>query len=230
MKSSKHIKKALLLLLFVFMVTVCSFAQITNGETLWNTPVNSRVTIDNNNWYIVRKSTIDGANYVLLMYANAGFYPQQFNSTMNNAYEGSLLQSYMTFLYTNMNISLIRSMAVLPTLGDHSSTYATSEPTPVLATSTSRTVDIFFAPSYRDMYVWNGNRTTPLRNELRYGQRFWLRTSGTGNYVYGIIPQANMVDEGLLPPGNNVAAVPAVWVKTNTKVLLPINPGSFFTR
>jgi hypothetical protein len=145
-----------------------------------------------------------------------------------NTYDGSGLQTTMTLTYTGVssNIPTIKAMAVVPLLGNHTSTNAYSLPTPTLASTAGQTKDIFFAPSYAEIYRFNNNSTSSFRAELKaYPGQFWTRTADSvkaTTRAWVIKPGTPDSFQLILSVGF-AYYVPAVWVKVGTVGPPPVN-------
>jgi hypothetical protein len=191
------------------------------GAVLSVAAIGSVHNIDSADWYVIDKKTVDGANYVMLMLRGI-LGMNQFGSS--NEYEGSTVQTTMTSKYQSNTYPTIKSMAVVPSLGNPaSSTSSYSAPSKTLASSTGQTKDIFFAPSYAEMFKFNGNKDAPLISELLfYGEDFWLRTKASGINVWTVSDWVKKIDNTL--PYNSFAySVPAVWVKVSSQYNVTVN-------
>ena len=195
-------------------------AQTALQSQIYNAPLNSKIRIDNVDWYVVKKATQDGKNYAFLVSVRL-FGPLQFSTSSNNSYQNSQLRANMD-LYYQSYLNTLRPIAVVPDLGDFSSENATSELTTTLAEN--RTNDILFAPSYRDMYIWNGNKTTPLEPYLKeYVLRFWTRTpsASVALYVWEVNPPNDYINSTAQASGS-INAVGGIWVQCS-----PIGPSTY---
>jgi len=124
----------------------------------------------------------------------------------------------MTKFYSeDLANTTIGAIAVVPTLGSHSSTSAVSSPTPV--SPGSQTKDILFALSYAEVVAINGGSEsyTSVISGLNFFQRFWLRTANGSAQVWGVYRGAGGMDYGLIYGAPNVDDVGAIWVGTNIK-------------
>ena len=201
--------------------------NLVSLNNLGNAVVNDYVKISQFNWNIVRIEIIDGVKYYLLAQKTQHNYNQinksQFNKNGSPDYEGSEIQARMTAYYsTDSYYTLIKEIAVVPTLGDHNSTYATSEPTKRMAKSEGLTKDIMFALSYKDYVDWNRGATKTIYQPLNAYTRVWSRTAAkihSTNDIYGLINlpgqsvQYHGIDAGLDPNGySDIGEVPAVWI------------------
>ena len=192
-------------------------------DDIKSAPLYSVVNIDGWNWYVARKyPSASDVQYVMLMRTVHAGGPQVFSNTSNN-YSGSQLQSRMQDYYTSFNLPTIKALAVVPDLGNHTSTTAVSTPTPVSAGS--RTMDIFFAPSYYEIFVMNGNSINVGGVIGNYPARFYTRTAHSSpNYVYEVFPAG-----GAIPPGGTyigstyVYDVPCVWIGVAGKRTVTVN-------
>ena len=196
---------------------VSTFASMPE---LWSKDLYSEVIIDSYTWFVVKKQTVDGMNCVLLVKKGFTGSYGAFGSSTN--YEGSDLQKRMTAEFTTW-CPQIRKIAVIPTLGSHSSTGSdgVSKPTARMADGV-QSKDVIFALSYRDVYEISGNTISPVHkifsraNYPTYGTItcFYLRTSYNSAYVYGVRPNASngTIDYGIHYLATGAGDVPAVWV------------------
>ena len=170
--------------------------------------VGGTVKIDNQDWLVVRRKTVSGENFVYLLSKTSQGYGQNFHDTSSN-YEGSKLQGRMTSKFSGSSFPTIKQVAVIPTLGTHSSNTATSEPTAILASAAGTTKDIFFAPSLKD--AQNG-RTVFNSVLLANPKRFWLRTSDNSSAVWDWLGGEDREASALIL-GTNIDDMIGVWVK-----------------
>ncbi|MDR3314110.1 MAG: FIVAR domain-containing protein [Oscillospiraceae bacterium] len=170
----------------------------------------STITVDGVEWIVLKRTTVDGKKYALLLRKVDAGTVGAFSATSNN-YEGSAVQSACTVRFTTAYFTpaLLQQHAVVPTLGSHASTTADSAPTAVLASSIGQTKDIEFALSYHE--------ADTLMNETAraaFGHRWYLRTaSTTTDNVWYVLHTGGLHYEyfgiGTL---NNVYLHPALWV------------------
>jgi hypothetical protein len=137
-----------------------------------------------------------------------------FNNGPNNEYEGSNLQSYFTGIYYSNIYPSINANALIPDLGDHSSSSAVSLPTNVLASSAYIGENIYFAMSYRDVI-----NKLAIMNSKALSLRWWLRTKygNSDNFIYYVMPsvvaQGIIIEYADLNTAITYNARPAVWVR-----------------
>ena len=173
---------------FYFILCVMGFSVSAQDikTQIANTAINKTVYIDGREWYVVKKTKEGGVNYAFLISKEYLSPNITFNSSGSNNYAGSNLQSVATSIYVT-NLPTIRSMAVVPNLGNHALKTAVSAPTSVMAKTANITKDILFAPSYKDAVDWNGGKDLPLTSPLSdYTYRWWTRTAGSTNLVYEV--------------------------------------------
>jgi hypothetical protein len=166
-----------------------------------STDIGDTVTIDAFPWYVADKEIIGDKTYVMLVCKVPMALGVVFHEPRNSDYNGSKLQAKMAELYNKM--VQMKKIAVIPNLGDHSQGYAT-QPTTTMAGT--RTNDIFFALTYRDVLGLNDQAH-------RYGLTFWwTRSPVTRETVFEVNPY------GVIGPAVSTAtglgAVPGVWVRT----------------
>ena len=170
--------------------------------------IGGTVKIDNNDWLVVRRAAIGSENFVYLLSKTSQGYGQNFHGASSN-YEGSSLQGRMTAKFSGTGFPTIKQIAVVPTLGTHSSGTATSEPTATLASAAGQTKDIFFAPSLKDAL---DNRTVFNSVLLAYPKRFWLRTSSSPSEAWDWLgSEDRQASANIL--GTNIDDMIGVWVK-----------------
>jgi hypothetical protein len=172
-----------------------------------STDIGDTVTIDAYPWYVVEKEIIGDKTYVMLVCKIVMAYPVVFHEPRNSNYDGSKLQAKMAELYNKM--VEMKKIAVIPSLGNHSQGYMTQPTTTMAGTKTN---DIFFAPTYRDVLEMGDQAH-------RYGTTFWwTRSPVTRETVFEVNPY------GVIGPAVSTAtglgAVPCVWVKTKKKGLV----------
>jgi|GEM_PF-7035584 len=191
--------------------------------------VNDTVFFDNRTWVVVRivngLMTDEGPiKAVYLVMRSDSYSNQKYGGSTN--YATSDLRARMTkFLLErgNTGVPTARALALKADLGDFSSLWATTEPIGEMAGS--ETVDIFFAPSYRDMANWAGDPVKtnhPLhKNPLggkHFPTRFWFRTpaSTTGVSMITHFRETDGFDWGVSINGTTgIADIPGVWVNAN---------------
>ena len=168
-------------------------------------------------WYVVKKETIENVKYAFLISVLFLDDDRQFsNSTNNNnnQYEYSLLRYTMRTAFQYLP-PVLQNISVEPKTWDNGIN-SISEPTPKKGGAFD--TDALFAPSYREMYDWNGKKTSPLQHPLNtyaYGtnKRFWTRTA----YSQPAIAYEVNVYAGTITPATHVASsigvVGAIWVK-----------------
>ncbi|MCL1934628.1 MAG: T9SS type A sorting domain-containing protein [Candidatus Azobacteroides sp.] len=210
-KTNAFIKLGMIFMLCIIGLNVSAQTELQTKIT--NTAINGTLKIDYEDWYVVRKVSKNGKNYAflisqhyLLMYGKI-----QFNSSGDNKYQNSNLRTTLEDYYQSYMPSF-HSIAVIPDLGNHSSESATSEPTATLAEK--KTSDIFFAPSYRDVYNWNGNKTTPLIPQIKdYHFRWWTRTARPSHstYVWEVNPPNDIINNSAHAVGS-LNVVGGIWV------------------
>ena len=197
------------------------------------------VHIDGWDWRVVKKETISGVEYAMLMKATSvpnislPFNPLGSSSATATNYSGSSLQSRMTGYYTSYyGRTTIKFMAVVPNLGAHNSTASRSLPTAVPAGE--QIVDIMFAQSYGDLFEIIGG-TGPFPAWLNSytsqtnARPFWLRTAQItiDTNVYTLRPNVydGTVGPGTISLGAHYASegtsgpldIPAVWVRVSAQ-------------
>ena len=216
-------------LILIFMLCCMGFnvsAQTPLQIQIQNaTPPDGRITISGYtttnqfaNWYVARKSA-DG-NYALLI----SYYPLSttvvYSVSGNSDYMVSGLRTEMNSDYPYLP-QVLRDIAVVPDLtagntkniNDKS---VVSQPTSMLPANP--TTDMLFAPSYQDVYIWNGNSENPLQPYINnyYPNTWWLRSTVTdgSDMKFEVQTQA---DNGMIGYGaqnyGTLAAVGAIWVK-----------------
>jgi len=206
---------------------------------IWDTSIYSSVLIDNATWWVLRRETINDDNYVLLLKEGFIGYALQFGkSTNDNKYNGSLLQSRITEYYEKTNfLPTIKSLAVVPELGDHSATNIDGQSRVKLDSNLkstpagNQTKDIMFALSYYDAWYLNGGTDSPvhsiLKNIINHSTRkfFYLRTSSNlgGGCVWGVNNETNTLTGDFSPISSNVCDIVAIWVSTTVKKQVTVN-------
>jgi len=171
----------------------------------------------NNKWFMVKKdsTTTAGVKYAFLVsekfLSNGNLY--KFNTINNNQYEYSTLRTEIRGCFESLP-PVLKNISVAPNLGDNSKN-ARSVPT---STKGTAALDALFAPSYREMYDWNGGREYPLQYPLTsyvYAtKRFWTRTASVVssanafevNVGGGAITDATQVQ-------SSISMVGGIWVK-----------------
>jgi hypothetical protein len=203
------------------MLLPTGISPLASKPELWDMKPYSEVKFDSYTWFVTLKETVDGMRCVLLV--KKGFTNQQGRFGASTDYNSSDLQARMKTQYTVM-CPEIRKIAVVPTLGNHSSKGAdgASKPTAVMAESVSKTDDIMFALSYYDVWTINGNKETPghyIFSAANYPTHastsaFYLRTKVDSASVFGVRPNANYgtIDYGIHYLATNCGDVCAVWV------------------
>ena len=102
----------------------------------------------------------------------------------------------------------MKTIAVVPTLGDSTSTNVATAHTATMAGA--ETKDIFFAPSYKDFSDWGPGTWGPKYPGGSY--RIWTRTAHTSSgYVNIANPSGAAITSA--PAGGDQNAVPGVWVR-----------------
>jgi hypothetical protein len=169
-----------------------------------------KVSIDGNNWVVLKKVTSGGEQYALLVsddIMTPSFFQQ--NNAASNLYEGSAVQEALTGYFTSSG-STIRANAVIPNFASNDKS-SVSTPTSELALVTNRTKDVFFSLSYMEAYTW------PMQLWGSNYASWWLRTPGAAsNQEY--IARASTVS-GVITPwdlsssqNGSFGVRPAVWV------------------
>jgi len=220
-KKQKLTKKVTLLIIFSCAACLGISAQKTQLQIdIDNTALNGTVQRGTIEWYVVKKTTdINGISYAFLISKTYLLnYPVQFNSSGSSDYQNSDLQTNLYDYYrtTSGNFSELWDIAVVPKLGTYSDQNAISEPTATLAGNQKN--DILFAPSYRDVYNWNGNSNSigyPLSD---YPFRWWTRTPSptvSGN-VWIVFSTAGVITDAVQAFGTgNIYGVGGIWVRTS---------------
>ena len=188
-----------------------------NNATLLDGSVQIGGTGAGKEWYVVRKETINGVQYALLLSKHCLSTNVPFNaSTNSNNYEGSSLQTRITNTEYGYLPAILKAIAVTTTsLGTYNNKEALSVPSSTMASSVSNKKDVLFPPSYAEALLWNKGKTTPLRSEMSQYQkvRWWTRTAGDGNCAWEVCIPANTFASSAHVMGTDVALVGAIWVK-----------------
>jgi len=171
-------------------------------------------------WFVVRKTTINGVNYAFLISKTPILSPYAFDSsnTNNSDYRGSTLQTGLNTDYANYstNYGEFWPIAVVPdlNLAAYTSQSVTSEPTAVLA-GDQRT-NILFAPSYKDVTDWCGLGGVSIGSPVTdsYFARWWTRTASLGQ-VWDVFPAGPVLELASSPAAVNINAVGGIWVRTS---------------
>ena len=217
-----------------------------NLNKIWEAKEKSSISLDGRTWWVFRRETIGGDNYVLLVRQKEIAYAATYGtSANNNDYNNSQLRRDINSHYGNPDPNVyptIKSIAVVPILGSHlaANINGRSEPTSELAGT--QTQDIMFALSYYDAWEFNGKKDSPvdpifhtiinppepnapLRNHI------YLRTSSTGGNVWGVDtssitstnPNGDRIRGNYSPLSSNASQVVAVWVCTTVRKQVTVN-------
>jgi len=189
-------------------------------EDLWNSAVGTNHRIDDTDWRVVRKQTISGGNYVMLLRLNSISTGNHFNTENSSEYDGSLLQGRITSHYAGTSYPTIKAIAVQPNLGSHTDVNFLTQPTNTPAGTQTR--DIMFALSYRDIKTLipggEGIRA-PLPTVYRQGvnafERYYLRTSVNASTLWGVSFISDSLDGGISPFSTRISDIAAIWVGTS---------------
>jgi hypothetical protein len=206
------------------------------------------------NWYVVKTKTVNNVDYAMLLMKSRhpwfeGVRYNNENTPGNkNKYEGSMLQSFITKIiteeiYLKSITEPLYDLAVVPILGDNSKMDQASVPTAKKASEQASRKDIFFAPSYLELYEFNniGSITSSIYiydwsplSIKHYANQFWGRTESdkSSSYVWGVSPQAGILDNGLIcQTASDIDVMPAVWVRVSEKdPPLPVNMDVVLTK
>ena len=194
--------------------------------TVWaDNNIGKTVTLDGYAWVVIKKLTVDDLNTVLLVRTGASNTPVKFGDSKN--YENSNLQAWMTNFYEK-SIPYIKTIAVVPTLGNHSDKSAISLPTAKPAAAASSSKDIVFALSRGDIYqgadIGGSFYPIAVANAMKSyyaAERQLMRTAAEGVDVYGWFRRSDtgnaQIDSGIKHDAagvNGPRAAPAVWIST----------------
>ena len=180
------------------------------------------VLIDERDWVYVKDQLGPTGKKCVMLFRKKYSQTGAFGSS--TTYEDSNLQKDMTYEYNYAKsyYPILYQATVVPDLAGppHTSTgeTAVSTPTAVLAHNTNLAKDIFFAPSYRDIFDLNGGKETPLNQLLidHFTHSFYLRTALNTTYIYGVRCNAGVagyIDKGIIPSATTTNFLVAVWVE-----------------
>ncbi|MDR3238817.1 MAG: hypothetical protein LBT44_01850 [Clostridiales bacterium] len=163
--------------------------------------INGSVTLDEKNWIVLKKSTLDRQKYALLISS----------SLMGTTQGGTRLQDYFKKSFTALGAT-IKSNAVVPTFGttNMSDPYSCSEPTTIMALSAGvDTSNVMFALSHLEAQNW------PMQFwGVNNGSAWWLRSVASNGQAYiasGAAPDGGRI--GTASTSGTYYVRPAVWVK-----------------
>ncbi|MDR0284944.1 MAG: hypothetical protein LBI33_08660 [Propionibacteriaceae bacterium] len=182
-------------------------------------PKTTKFSVDNQEWYILQRKTVNGANYALLLqsigtptgtarFAGAG--------STNDYLKSPFREQLNTIIM--WNAPSVRSLAVVSTLGDLASKTVTTEPTTKPALQAGDHDDVFFLPSYADLRVreFKNSDNAPAGHPLRGDALIWGRTKEGTLKVWGYYGDPVNTMNGGLDTVNYTypaSSIPAfVWV------------------
>ena len=205
-----------LVLILLFYATGFSVsAQQTNLQSrIAAKNVGDTIKADSKNWCIIKKTTLNGVDYVFLLSADAQLMgPSGFGP--NSVYQGSNLQKELNKYYSDGYTPQLKAIAVVPNLGDlnNQTTSSSSQPTAELAAGSGKT-NILFAPSYNDIDAQFGTSPTNSIGKLPtcFHDRFWTRTPSSSN-VYEVYPQGKALVVNPLV-ATSIMYAGGIWVRT----------------
>jgi hypothetical protein len=188
-----------------------------------NASLNSVITINGMEWYVVKKYPATNSTAAMLVSRRPvqvlGPIPFNLVTNHNNIYEGSNLQSKITYFYDAYSTSLlnvIKQIAVQPVIGNMndnlSTNFVTNPKLPTIPVG-SQKKDVLFALTYRDAWDWNG--TSNFIFNANYYFRWWTRTgnSGVPTYAYEVNIHGGTIN-GTADVSSNgtIDVVVGVWV------------------